>query len=69
MAALFVIADAVTLLSNNWTDAISFQQPYSPGNRNRGVQTWYRVAVIAGKGPAFPQPSGTATDLVVGSGS
>ncbi len=51
-----VIADAVTLLSNEWTDVNSFINPYSPGARGRNT-TWYRVAVIAGKGAAFPWPS------------
>ncbi|MEP7307737.1 MAG: pilus assembly PilX N-terminal domain-containing protein [Acidobacteriota bacterium] len=62
-AATAIIADAVTLLSNNWNDAISFTQPYSPGNRNRVTPTWYRVAIIGGKGMAFPQPAATATDF------
>ena len=62
-AATSVIADAVTLLSNAWTDSISFSAPYTPGSRSRGTPTWYRVAIIAGKGIAFAQPAGTATDF------
>ncbi|MFN7916204.1 MAG: pilus assembly PilX N-terminal domain-containing protein [Vicinamibacterales bacterium] len=62
-AATSVIADAVTLLSNAWVDNISFSAPYAPGSRNRGTQTWYRLAIIAGKGIAFAQPAGTATDF------
>jgi hypothetical protein len=62
-AATSVIADAVTLLSNNWNDDTSFAQPYIVGNRNRLTQTWYRIAIIGGKGPWFPQPAGTATDF------
>lgn len=62
-AATSVIADAVTLLSNNWTDTVSFAQPYTPANRDRVSQTWYRLAIIAGKGIAFAQPSGTPTDF------
>lgn len=62
-AATAVMADAVTLLSNAWTDTISFTQPYTRSNRNRGTQTWYRLAIIAGKGIAFTQPTGTATDF------
>mgnify|MGYP002149031141 CR=1 FL=1 len=42
---------------------ISFTQPYSPGNRDRLSQTWYRLAIIAGKGIAFAQPAGTPTDF------
>jgi hypothetical protein len=60
--ATAVIADAVTLLTNNWNDDVSFAQPYAPGNRP-GADTWFRVAVIAGKGVSFPQPAGTATDF------
>ncbi len=55
-AATSVIADAVTLLSNQWTDANSFVNPYNPGARPRNV-SWYRVAIIAGKGIGFPWPS------------
>jgi hypothetical protein len=62
-AATAIIADAVTLLSNNWTDETSFTQPYAYGGRNRGTQTWYRVAIIGGKGMAFAQPAGTANDF------
>jgi len=68
-AATAIIADAVTLLSNNWTDDISFTQPYVSGSRNRTTAdpntgpTWYRVAIIGGKGMAFTQPAGTATDF------
>ena len=34
-SATAVMADAVTLLSNNWSDITSFTQPYAVGNRNR----------------------------------
>jgi hypothetical protein len=61
-AATSVIADAVTLLSNNWTDVVSFTQPYNPLNRPRN-NSWYRTAIISGKGAAFAQPNGTATDF------
>jgi hypothetical protein len=69
--ATSVIADAVTLLSNAWNDAASFGSlavasvpaipavsPYSTAGRQRGANTYYRVAVIAGKGPIFPLPAG-----------
>jgi Tfp pilus assembly protein PilX len=61
--ATSVIADAVTLLSNNWNDNISYSSPYNPGGRNRGSQTWYRLAIVSGKGLSFAQPAGTATDF------
>jgi hypothetical protein len=53
-----VIADAVTLLSNNWTDLRSFNDPWQATNRN-AVTTSYRMAVVTGKGIPFPQPAGT----------
>ena len=62
-AGTAVIADAVTLLSNNWNDDVSFNNPYTPGARNRINPTWYRLAIIGGKGAAFPQPAGTPTDF------
>ena len=55
-AAASVIADAVTLLSTSWNDARSFVNPDNPPNRGAS-DTWYRVAVIAGKGLMFPYPS------------
>ena len=64
-AATAVIADAVTLLTNAWTDDESFTSPYSPGSRPRSGQSYYRVAIISGKNPSFPQPTGwaSATDF------
>ncbi len=54
--ATSVIADAVTLLSNNWNDHRSFLYPHNPGLRP-GTETWYRLAIIAGKGPSFQRPT------------
>jgi len=51
-----VIADAVTLLSNAWTDANAFKNPYDATQRVRATN-WYRLAIIAGKPPAFPWPA------------
>jgi len=61
-AAAAVIADAVTLLSADWNDRVSFTQPHNPSPRN-AVTTWYRTAVIAGKPLSFPRPNGTAQDF------
>jgi hypothetical protein len=52
-----VIADAVSLLTTAWTDQNSFLNPYNPGNRTPSGNAWFRLAVIAGKGIAFPWPS------------
>ena len=55
-----VIADAVTILSNNWTDRRSFGHPTS-GNTltlassNRAPSpTFYRLAIISGKNNTYP---------------
>jgi hypothetical protein len=57
-----VAGDAVTLLSDNWNDINSFSSPYSTAART-GNTTWYRMAVIGGNIPSFPQPSGLAEDF------
>jgi hypothetical protein len=51
--AASVLADAVTLLSNAWDDRNSFNSPNNPGGR-ASSNTWYRTAIIAGKGVPFP---------------
>ena len=61
-AATAVLADAVTLLSNSWNDRISLVNPHNQTPR-QATTTWYRVAVVAGKGLSFPQPAGTAQDF------
>jgi hypothetical protein len=68
--ATSVIADAVTLLTTAWNDTTdSFQQPYCPAitgvapclvGRIRPAQSYYRLAIIGGKGPAFAQPTAPA---------
>ncbi|HXN22056.1 MAG TPA: hypothetical protein VOA41_04860 [Candidatus Dormibacteraeota bacterium] len=59
--ATSVVGDAVTLLSNNFSDVNSLASPYNLSRRNANT-TWYRTAVLAGKGAAFPWISGTSTD-------
>ncbi len=53
--AASIIADAVTLLSNNWNDVNSFAFPYNTGGRT-GTTSNYRLAIAAGKGIPFTQP-------------
>src|SRR5262249_42440659 len=60
-AATAVICDAINFLSNLWTDVRAYQNPYNPGGRPRAANTWYRMAIIAGKGQIFPQPAGTGS--------
>jgi len=58
-SAASVIADAVTILSNNWKDLNSMTGvPTQGSGGNRiGSTTYYRVAVAGGKNIAFPFPS------------
>lgn len=51
-----VMADAVTLLSDNWNDVNSFSSTYSTAWRTSST-TSYRVAIAAGKGISFTQPT------------
>ena len=51
-----VIADALTLLSNNYTDLNALSNPTTRTARLAGT-TWYRLAVAAGKNPPFPAPA------------
>jgi hypothetical protein len=60
-----VIADAVTLLSNAWVDANAFRNPYDATLRVRTTNS-YRLAIIAGKPPAFPWPAAGAPDSTFG---
>ena len=55
-----IIADAVTLLSNNWNDIRSFRIPPNPANRP-ATTTGYRVAIVGGKSLPFPRPTGWAS--------
>ncbi|MGZ4820352.1 MAG: hypothetical protein ACXVZM_02020 [Terriglobales bacterium] len=54
-ASSSVIADTVTLLSNNWSDLRSFSSPTDVNGRV-GTTTWYRVAIASGKNINFPIP-------------
>jgi hypothetical protein len=59
-AAASVLADSVTLLSTLWTDNNSFANPYNSGARLRPADSYYRVAILGGKNPAFPLPTAFA---------
>jgi hypothetical protein len=52
-AAAGVIADAVTMLSNDWTDIVSLNNPSNAAGRPASVQTYYRTAVAGGKNINF----------------
>ena len=61
-AAAAAIADAVTLLSNNWSDLNSMMNPLNLNNRPAN-STYYRMAIAGGKNINFPQPAGTGQDF------
>jgi hypothetical protein len=55
-AAAAVMADTVTLLSNNWQDTSSFTSPATVAGRNAAT-SYYRLAIASGKNINFPQPA------------
>jgi len=55
-SAAAIIADAVSVLSNNWSDVNSLTNPTALANRP-ATQTYYRMAVAGGKNIPFPQPA------------
>jgi Tfp pilus assembly protein PilX len=57
-AAASIIADSVSVLSNNWKDSISLLNPTTRANR-AAASTYYRMAVAAGKNVPFPEPGWT----------
>jgi len=61
-SAAAVIADAVTLLSNSWTDLNDMANTTNLGKRN-ATDTYYRMAIASGKNMDFPQPAGTGNDF------
>ncbi len=54
-ASSAVIADTVTLLSNNWSDLASFSSPATIVGRP-ATTSFYRVAIATGKNINFPKP-------------
>jgi hypothetical protein len=48
-----ILADAITLLSNIWNDAVSFQWPNDAARRPAST-TAYRFAAVSGKSLSFP---------------
>ena len=60
-----IVADAVTVLSNNWKDFFSFRYPNDRTRRDAST-TGYRFAVIAGKNPSFPYPTAGAPYFLFG---
>lgn len=61
-SAAAIIADAVTLLSPNWSDLNSLNNPGDVNPRN-ATDSYYRVAIAAGKSIPFPQPAWGGQDF------
>ena len=60
-AGTSIATDAVTILSNNWNDANSFSyNEYNIGAPRTPTVTYYRTAIIGGKGVSFPEFGGSA---------
>ena len=57
-AAAAILADSVTLLSNNCNDLNDMKSPTAVGGRTP-TPTFYRMAVAAGKSLTFQNPAGT----------
>jgi hypothetical protein len=60
--AASVVADAFTLLSDDWHDVNTFNAPFNTGGRP-ATTAYYRLGVVAGKGVSFPKPSWDTTAL------
>jgi hypothetical protein len=56
-----VMGDAVTLLSNSWTDSESFASPTNSSGRTVAAAAYYRTAVMGGSTVPFVQPTGYTT--------
>lgn len=73
-AASAVIADTVTLLSNQWQDVMStananvgsMKHPVDANSFRPAVDTYYRVAIAAGKNITFPHPGGSNSTTYLG---
>jgi hypothetical protein len=61
-SAAAIIADAVTLLSPVWLDSNSFLFP-SDRSQRVAIDSYYRVAIAAGKSIPFPQPAWGGQDM------
>jgi hypothetical protein len=59
-AASSIIADSVTVLSNQWGDFNSLVFATSSGSRTPSAPAYYRTAISGGKNVPFPQPGWTS---------
>jgi len=65
-SAAAIIADSVTVLSNQWSDMNSMIFPTSAGNRVPTAPAYYRAAIAAGKNIPFPVPGWTNAAMDLG---
>jgi hypothetical protein len=62
--AASVVADAFTLLSDDWNDFNTFNSPFSTaGRKTVNPNGWFRLGVVAGKGVSFPIPVWDSTTV------
>jgi hypothetical protein len=62
--AASVVADAFTLLSDDWNDFNTFNSPFNVNGRSSNTPNdYYRLGVVAGKGMSFPIPSWDSTTI------
>jgi len=59
-SAASIIADSVTVLSNQWGDMNSLMFPTSAASRTPGAPAYYRAAISGGKNIPFPIPTWTS---------
>lgn len=57
-----IVADAVTLLSDNWNDLVDDQHATNSGSRPASANSYYRMAIAAGKNMNYPNIAGTEND-------
>jgi len=59
-----VVADAFTLLSDDWNDFNTFNSPFNVGGRaSATANDYYRLGVVVGKGQSFPIPGWDSTTI------
>ncbi len=60
-----IVADSVSILSNGWSDARSFNAPNDSTARPAST-TGYRFAVVTGKSLSFPYPTAGGPNFLFG---
>ncbi|MGC1453251.1 MAG: hypothetical protein WA830_24740, partial [Candidatus Sulfotelmatobacter sp.] len=63
-SAAAIIADAVTVLSNQWSDSNSMLNSTAAGSRTATADAYYRAAISGGKNIPFPSPGWANTAAI-----